>query len=94
MLGKLGMTVEDCIKEYKALASAVFKPRRHLIPITRKGNIKPKFSGAVLEEKIKEVVKKYHESQDEGCLLYEGEKYAHECKVYAFAFHAVILPHR
>ncbi|KAI1467811.1 FabD/lysophospholipase-like protein [Daldinia caldariorum] len=55
MLGRLGMTIEDCIIAYKRLAKRAFTPKRRLIhfPLTPTGA----YSAKALEEATKEVVK-------------------------------------
>ncbi|KAI0164298.1 FabD/lysophospholipase-like protein [Hypoxylon sp. FL1284] len=63
MLGRLGMTVEDCIEAYRNLAERAFTPKRRLlsVPVSPKGA----YSALELERAMKEVVK--NQCKDEKC---------------------------
>ncbi|KAH6711738.1 phospholipase, patatin family protein [Leptodontidium sp. MPI-SDFR-AT-0119] len=56
MLGRLEMDVDECIAAYSDLAAAVFGEKLCRVPVTIKGNIKPRFDSAKLEEAIRKVV--------------------------------------
>jgi patatin-like phospholipase/acyl hydrolase len=64
MLGTLGMTVDDCIKNYLELAPKVF-PKESLIARTGIGRLAkgavgaPRFPAVVLETEVKRLVKEY-----------------------------------
>ena len=54
MLGRLRMSVQDCINAYIRLADKVFRKTHR--PINWKGNIQGRFDHEVLETVIKEVI--------------------------------------
>ena len=54
MLGRLRMSVQDCINEYIRLADRVFTKENHRVSL--KGNIQGRFNHEVLEAVIKEVI--------------------------------------
>ncbi|TIA78959.1 hypothetical protein D6C76_03796 [Aureobasidium pullulans] len=56
MLGRLEMSVDECIKAYSGLIATVFGVQLSKIPITLKGNVKPRFDSAKLEAAIKQVI--------------------------------------
>ncbi|KAL9064664.1 MAG: hypothetical protein Q9157_007754 [Trypethelium eluteriae] len=55
MLGRLEMTVDDCIKEYIALSKKVFR-RQHMSSVNWRGRIQPRFKTVDLEKAIKDIV--------------------------------------
>lgn len=56
MLGRLGMTVNECIREYRKIAERGFTPKLHaIIP----GRPNGAFSAHALEEAIKQTVTEY-----------------------------------
>lgn len=57
MLGRLEMSVDDCIKEYIALTRSVFK-RKHILPFRGDGRLQARFATSGLEDAIKKVVAK------------------------------------
>ncbi|KAF3058263.1 Calcium-independent phospholipase A2-gamma [Daldinia childiae] len=65
MLGRLGMTVEDCIDAYRSLAKKAFTPKRRLLPLP----LSPSgaYSAASLKVATEEVVKA--QCKDEMCTL-------------------------
>lgn len=54
MLGRLQMTIDDCIDAYISLSDRVFQKRRHRVTI--KGNVQGRFDSDELERAIKEIV--------------------------------------
>lgn len=56
MLGRLEMSVDECIAAYSDLAAAVFSEKVRRIPVNRKGEVRPRFDSAVLESAIKKVI--------------------------------------
>lgn len=56
MLGRLEMSVDECITAYSDLAAAVFGEKLSRIPVNRKGEVKPRFDSARLESAIEKVV--------------------------------------
>lgn len=56
MLGRLGMTVDECIQAYRQVAQQAFTPKRIAIfPARPKGA----FSAQALEDAIKQIVREY-----------------------------------
>lgn len=56
MLGRLGMTVDECIKAYRRVAQKAFTPKRpSLIPARPTGA----YSAEALEAAVKQVVKEH-----------------------------------
>lgn len=58
MLGRLEMSVDECITAYTKLMKLVFEHRSTLIPISLSGNVRPRFNSVKLESAIKEVLAK------------------------------------
>ena len=54
MLGRLGMTVDECIDAYISLSDKIFQKQRHRV--TMKGQVQGRFDSDVLERAIKEIV--------------------------------------
>jgi hypothetical protein len=54
MLGRLQMTVDDCIDAYISLSDRVFQKQRHRVTI--KGKVQGRFDSDELERAIKEIV--------------------------------------
>lgn len=56
MLGRLGMTVDECIRAYRKVAQQAFTPKRtSILPASPRGA----FSAQALEEAIKETVREF-----------------------------------
>jgi len=77
MLGRLQMNVQDCIDEYKALFSNVFKKIRHRVSLT--GKTQGRFDHRALENGIKEVVRKKLGDPD---ALFRDSSHRGGCKTY------------
>ena len=56
MLGRLQMTVDECIDAYVLLSDRIFQKRRHRVTI--KGHVQGRFDSDELEKAIKEIVVK------------------------------------
>jgi len=56
MLGRLEMTVEDCIAAYLELMKTVFKKKSRRFPLNTSGNIKAQFDSAKLKKAVEKVV--------------------------------------
>jgi hypothetical protein len=56
MLGRLGMTVDQCIRAYRAMAQEAFTPKRSAI---LPGSPSGAYSATALEAAIKKVVREY-----------------------------------
>jgi hypothetical protein len=70
MLGRLKMSVEDCIDAYTRLSGEVFQ-RKHYLPVTPRGQLKARFSSKTLETAIKNIVRSQDPSRNENLLLKE-----------------------
>lgn len=54
MLGRLRMTVDECIRDYRALSTKVFTRKHRLLSI--RGHLQGRYDSKALEEAIKDVV--------------------------------------
>jgi patatin-like phospholipase/acyl hydrolase len=54
MLGRLRMTVDECIDAYTALSDRVFEKKSHRVNI--KGKLQGRFDTAALEQAVKEIL--------------------------------------
>jgi hypothetical protein len=55
MLGRLRMSVEECISTHVELSSRVFQ-KKHVMPVTVRGRVKARYSSEELQRAIKDVV--------------------------------------
>jgi hypothetical protein len=76
MLGRLKMTIEDCIEAYMSLANEVFEQQRHRVTI--RGDIQGRFDTAALERAVKRIVVRQGLAED---TLLKDHPDA-DCKVY------------
>jgi hypothetical protein len=75
MLGRLKMSVDDCIEAYIKLMEQVFKKREHVSFVGLMGGVKPRFSSDGLKDAIAEVLRsqdipldeKFENGQDQRC---------------------------
>lgn len=59
MLGRLEMSVQECIDAYTSLSSEIFaKGNRKLFPVSWRGKLKSRFDFGKLEREIKEMVRR------------------------------------
>jgi hypothetical protein len=63
MIGRLRMSVEDCISAYIQLSSRVFQ-KKHAVPIKISGKIKARYSSEELRRAIEDVVEANHLDKD------------------------------
>jgi hypothetical protein len=56
MLGRLEMTVEECIDSYLRMMSQVFEKRENRSFVGVLGGVKPRFSSEVLKDAISQVI--------------------------------------
>jgi len=56
MLGRLEMTVDECIEAYLSLSDEIFQKKAHRLNV--RGSIQGRFDSKKLEDAIKEVVRK------------------------------------
>ena len=78
MLGRLRMTVDECISAYISLADKVFEKKSHRVKIN--GQLQGRFDTAALELTVKQVLTDNGHAQD--ALLKDPSNTA--CKVYAY----------
>jgi hypothetical protein len=76
MLGRLKMSVGDCITAYLSLSDRVFRKTRHRVTV--KGQVQGRFDAEELVQAVKEVVKQ--QGLQENVLL--KDESATACKVY------------
>jgi hypothetical protein len=77
MLGRLHMTVDECIDAYQALSNKVFVKQRQAITLT--GQVQGRFDSAALEQAIKDIV--VQRGLDPKTLLQDSPNA--KCKVYS-----------
>lgn len=77
MLGRLRMSVEECIAAYVELSSRVFQ-KKHVMPVTVRGKVKARYSSEELQRAIEDVVEAQHLERD--ALLKDNSPQA--CKVF------------
>jgi hypothetical protein len=65
MLGRLRMSVEECITAYSNLMKRIFEKKENRSIMGVLGRVKPRFSSEVLAEAIKEVLNSSGHSVDE-----------------------------
>jgi hypothetical protein len=75
MLGRLKMSVADCIKAYLSLSDRVFRKTRHRVTV--KGKVQGRFDAEELARAVREVVKQ--QGLLEGALLKDAPEAG--CKV-------------
>ncbi|TIA50982.1 FabD/lysophospholipase-like protein [Aureobasidium pullulans] len=64
MLGRLEMSVDECIEEYVELMATVFGARSRRIPMSWRGRIKPRFESRNLENAVKQVLSRKGMAED------------------------------
>jgi predicted acylesterase/phospholipase RssA len=64
MLGRLRMTVEQCIDAYTSLMPAVFQKSKHRVSMTS-GKLQGRFSAIGLEDQVKGILDKLNIDKDE-----------------------------
>jgi uncharacterized protein YllA (UPF0747 family) len=57
MLGRLEMTVDECIEAYTKMMKQIFEKKENRSIISMVGAVKPRFSSQVLENAIKQVLR-------------------------------------
>ncbi|TIA80125.1 hypothetical protein D6C76_03318 [Aureobasidium pullulans] len=56
MLGRLDMSMDECVKAYSELSATVFA-KKHRMSVDIKGNLKERYDSKVLEQAIKQIVR-------------------------------------
>ena len=77
MLGRLRMSVEECIIAYIELSSRVFQ-KKHISSVTIRGKVRARYSSKELQRAIEDVVEAQHLDRD--ALLKDTSPQA--CKVF------------
>ena len=75
MLGRLRMSVDECIEAYISLSDRIFQKKRHRVTI--RGKIQGRFDSEELAQAVREVIK--GQGFQEGALLKDASDNA--CKV-------------
>ena len=78
MLGRLRMTVDECIEQYNSLIKQVFQTKLHRIPVNWKFKVNPRFSSETLRKSIEGVLASHKLKPDIRLLDESSES---ECKV-------------
>lgn len=76
MLGRLRMTIDECIEAYSSLSDKVFEKKYHRVSIT--GKIQGRFDAVALEQAVKQIL--VNRGLNEDALLKDSPDAA--CKVY------------
>ncbi|KAF2726462.1 FabD/lysophospholipase-like protein, partial [Polyplosphaeria fusca] len=79
MLGRLKMSIDECIDAYLALSERVFQKKRHRVTV--KGKVQGRFDSSELAQAIQEVIKQ--QGLQEGTLLKDAPEAG--CKVFVCA---------
>lgn len=65
MLGRLGMSVEECIEAYTELAGEVFGRKKHRLGFNLRLHEQEKYDSEILKRAIQKVLKKRGLDEDE-----------------------------
>ena len=79
MLGRLEMDADECIAAYNRLNEAVFKNKKHRIPLGLSGRVQSRFDSTKLKNAIEEVITSQGYSPTEP---FDDGK-SRKCRVYA-----------
>lgn len=77
MLGRLGMSVDECIKVYEELMESIFGAKAHWMPISVSANINAKYDSQKVKKAIEDVLRQRDIPVDR--LLNDGN--SRSCKV-------------
>lgn len=80
MLGRLEMTVEECIAHYTSLSDKVFEKKSSRVSV--QGNLRGRFDAAALERAVKQILSDHNLNED---MLLKGTPDS-ICKVYVTNF--------
>ena len=80
MLGRMKMSIDECMAAYKELSDQVFR-RAHLLPVTLSGRVRGKYDSNALEKAVKRYLAQ--KSLPENCLLQDISQA--KCKVFVCA---------
>ncbi|KIW15832.1 hypothetical protein PV08_05882 [Exophiala spinifera] len=82
MLGRLEMSVDECIDAYKELMKTVFEKKKNRFAIGIFGQIKSRFSSKTLEKAVKGVIKKRGIPVDESFCVKADDEESRKCRVF------------
>ena len=86
MLGRLEMTVDECIKEYEGLMGKIFGTKSPWVPIAlTTGRIPTRYDVQILKKEIEKILENGERGLDGTTLLNDGEE--RRCRVYVWTFH-------
>ena len=57
MLGRLGMSVDECIEAYEELMESIFGSKAHRIRVSTSANIKARYDPQKIKQKIESVLR-------------------------------------
>ena len=57
MLGRLGMSVDECIEAYEELMESIFGSKAHWKPVSRSANINATYDSQKIKQKIESVLR-------------------------------------
>ena len=80
MLGRLHMSVEECIAAYVELSNNVFQ-KKHYLPVHINGKLKARFDSTELEKAVRSTVKTQDPGGTEEALLKDPNGSQSQCKV-------------
>jgi hypothetical protein len=63
MLGRLKMSIDECIKAYRDLSKDIFHKKRR-IPMNVKGDLKERYDSKALESAVKKILKERNLDED------------------------------
>lgn len=70
MLGRLRMSVDDCINAYIKLSGDVFQ-QKHYLPVTISGTVQARFDQGALEKAVREIVAENDLSKNGDLLFFD-----------------------
>ncbi len=70
MLGRLRMSVDECIDAYIKLSGEVFQ-QKHYLPVTISGKVQARFDSATLETAVRNIVAENDPSRNGDLLLFD-----------------------
>ena len=79
MLGRLRMSVDDCIRIYADMSDNIFTKQKHRVNI--RGTVQARFDTAALESAVKKAIRNANLNLTEDDLLYNPDP--SQCKVCA-----------
>ena len=59
MLGRLGMSVDECIQAYEELMESIFGSKAHWKSVSRSANINARYDSQKIKQKIESVLRQH-----------------------------------